>query len=126
MIRVIVILMTFVVMQKGKNKMADYNILDLLKLNLLDYQNMTESRGIKLGIQICLDELNKISKDVVEVKHGKWKETDAFPHNVYCSNCYKTYCQSHWSVWENGTLPRDFCPNCGADMRERREEENDK
>ena len=50
------------------------NILDLLKQNLLSYQNMLESHGMKLGIQICLDEINKISSpDVVEV--------------VRCKNC---------------------------------------
>lgn len=47
-------------------------VLDLLKLNLLNYQNMVESHGMKLGIQICLDEINKISSaDVVEVVRCK-------------------------------------------------------
>ena len=57
------------------------------------------------------------SADVVERKRGEWQITDPYPHNVYCSNCYKTFAQSHWAVWEDGTLPRSYCPNCGADMR---------
>ena len=56
--------------------------------------------------------------DAVPVRRGKWKITDAYPHNVYCSECYTTFAQAHWSVWEDGSLPRNYCPNCGADMRE--------
>ena len=58
------------------------------------------------------------SVDAVPVRRGKWLITDAYPHNVYCSRCYKTFAQTHWAVWKDGTLPRDFCPSCGADMRE--------
>ena len=55
-------------------------------------------------------------------KVGRWKKTDAFPHRVYCSVCYKTYVPSdEWAIWENSEglhkVPRNFCPNCGADMR---------
>lgn len=57
------------------------------------------------------------SADVVERKKGKWQITDAYPHNVYCSECHKKFAQTHWAVWEDGSLPRNFCPNCGADMR---------
>ena len=52
-----------------------------------------------------------------ERKTGKWQITSAYPHNVYCSVCHKKFAQTHWAVWEDGSLPRDFCPNCGADMR---------
>jgi len=57
-----------------------------------------------------------ISK-VAERKKGEWNVTDAYPHNVYCSECHKRFAQTHWAVWEDGSLPRNFCPNCGADMR---------
>lgn len=56
--------------------------------------------------------------NVIERQKGKWMQTDASPHHVYCSVCNKTYIpNSEWSIWENGELPRDFCPHCGADMR---------
>lgn len=45
---------------------------------------------------------------------GKWMVGDAFPHNVYCSNCFATYAQEKWEVWADGTLPRNYCPNCGS------------
>lgn len=52
-----------------------------------------------------------------ERKKGKWQITEAYPHNVYCSVCHKKFAQTHWAVWEDGSLPRNFCPNCGTDMR---------
>ena len=50
---------------------------------------------------------------------GEWLVTDAYPHNVYCSVCHERYAQTHWAVWkdEEFPLPRNYCPNCGADMR---------
>lgn len=50
------------------------------------------------------------------VKRGKWEITEAYPHNVHCSICHKRYAQTHWAVWEDGSLPRAYCPNCGAKM----------
>ena len=52
-----------------------------------------------------------------EQRTGEWEITDAYPHIVYCSECHKRFAQTHWAVWEDGSLPRNFCPNCGADMR---------
>lgn len=54
--------------------------------------------------------------DIVDRPTGEWLVGDAWPHNVYCSVCYKTFAQAHWTVWEDGTLPRNYCPNCGARM----------
>ncbi len=54
--------------------------------------------------------------DVVPVRHGRWQITDAYPHNVYCSECHTRFAQTHWAVWEDGSLPRNYCPNCGAKM----------
>ena len=45
---------------------------------------------------------------------GHWHITDAYPHNVYCSECHKRFAQTHWAVWKDGSLPRNFCPNCGV------------
>lgn len=59
-------------------------------------------------------------------KEGEWLRTDAFPHRVYCSCCYKTYVPNeNWQIWQddadNFGLPRNYCPNCGARMKGEKE-----
>ena len=67
-------------------------------------------------------DLRELPSAQPERKRGRWNITDAYPHNVYCSECYTRFAQTHWAVWEDGSLPRNFCPNCGADMREDEQE----
>ena len=53
--------------------------------------------------------------DVAEVRRGRWLTTDAYPHHLYCSVCYKTYAKN--AKWVNELdLPTNYCPNCGALM----------
>lgn len=70
------------------------------------------------AMDYCEDilEIIDIQPTVEERKSGEWQITDAYPHNVYCSVCHKRFAQTHWEVWEDGSLPRKFCPNCGAEM----------
>ena len=56
--------------------------------------------------------------NVKPVEYGYWQITEAFPHNIYCSVCHKRYAQEHWQIWEDGSLPRNYCPHCGAHMSE--------
>ena len=49
-------------------------------------------------------------------RKGHWQITESYPHNVYCSECHTKCAQTHWAVWEDGSLPRKYCPNCGARM----------
>ena len=75
--------------------------------------------GRRQMLETCMDiiqDLQPSPSAQPERKREKWIITDAYPHNVYCSNCYKKYAQTHWAVWRDGSLPRDFCPNCGAEM----------
>lgn len=58
----------------------------------------------------------KDAREQPKQRTGHWHITDAYPHNVYCSECHKRFAQTHWAVWEDGSLPRNFCPNCGAKM----------
>ena len=68
-------------------------------------------------IRAAAEELEKMD-GIWPVVRGRWLTTDAFPHRVYCSICYKTYIPNdRWQIWVDGDLPRNYCPNCGADMR---------
>lgn len=59
--------------------------------------------------------------DVVEVRHGKWLKTDAYPHRVYCSLCYRTYVMNEEIIAGRSEHPTfcteaEYCPHCGAKM----------
>ena len=58
---------------------------------------------------------------------GKWHHTDAYPHWVYCGNCFKAYLwNENWAEELNLPLHPNFCPNCGAKMMETKEGEVDR
>lgn len=72
------------------------------------------------GVEFLLS--NIPAADVVEVRHGRWMTTDAYPHHLYCSVCYKTYAKN--AKWVNELdLPTNYCPNCGARMDKEDEHE---
>ena len=53
--------------------------------------------------------------DAAPVVHGHWKQTDAYPHWLYCMNCYKKFVPNvEWIELYN--IPTNYCPNCGAKM----------
>lgn len=54
-----------------------------------------------------------------EPKRGKWISRDPYWHTAICSNCNKV---TMFEEWDDAVLEYHFCPNCGADMREREEE----
>ena len=59
---------------------------------------------------------------VEPIKHGRWLRTDAYPHKVYCSECYATLVPNE--NWLNDyNLKSNYCPNCGAKMDEQQEVE---
>lgn len=64
--------------------------------------------------------------DAVEVKHGRWLKTKE-PLGwqdvdcVECSCCHESWIFDEEDCFEDMWL-WNYCPNCGADMRERKEE----
>ncbi len=76
----------------------------------------TKAEKVVIPNEICIEGTHIILRH-----EGHWEITEAWPHNVYCSVCHTKFAQTHWEVWKDGSLPRNYCPNCGADMREKNE-----
>ena len=93
----------------------------LAKVDMDTYYGFTAAVqfGVNHAIQ-CIKEAP--AADVAPVRHGRWMTTDAYPHHLYCSVCYKTYAKN--AKWVNELdLPTNYCPNCGARMGKEDEHE---
>lgn len=67
------------------------------------------SRGIKEGIYIAMMVINALPSAQPVVKRGKWIKRGGGALGYDCSYCGKSDISNHF----------DFCPHCGADMRDR-------
>ena len=54
----------------------------------------------------------------VPVVRGEWFVTDAYPHRVYCSLCYKTNVPNEEWLYEKNDYPK-YCMWCGAKMEDK-------
>lgn len=91
---------------------------DLLKfpIRITHYDMVNGNRRFVLGIESVLEYAENLpTVDAVEVKHGRW--IDEYPY-VRCSEC-----NAEWLNCRTDNEPKLFyyCPNCGADMRERKD-----
>lgn len=61
-----------------------------------------------------------VEEKLAPVVCGKWKETKAYPHHVYCSECFRTFVYNKEWLKSNGGFLSDaeYCPHCGAKMME--------
>lgn len=59
----------------------------------------------------AIDRIGKLEP----VRHGSWLHTDAYPHRVYCSCCYRTFITNAELMYRY-EIPTNYCPNCGAKM----------
>lgn len=82
--------------------------------NVSDRINSVEVGMFVEGIMQVLDEAT--AAGVQPVRRGKW---DFQGYQLFkCTNCAKIYTQEQLEdIGENWTFP-NFCPNCGADLRE--------
>lgn len=86
----------------------------------LTYHASIEKRKLLSDAADALEAADKRTADLEAQlsKEGEWLRTDAFPHRIYCSVCYKTYVPNdRWQIWVDGDIPKKFCPNCGARMK---------
>lgn len=99
--------------QKGKT-MSDY----IKREDALDIVADNNVHG-----EITLNMYDKIidgiydlpSADVALVRHGEWIHPREYGLNLpehYCSEC---------RAWEYSDVESNYCPNCGAKMRERKD-----
>lgn len=87
----------------------------IYKQDAIDAIANTIVRGESLGYGIAEDILYSVPSAEPERKKGKWLLIDAGYYDyVKCSQCGETL------VWG-----KNFCPNCGADMREGEKSEID-
>lgn len=91
-------------------------ILDTSKGCYGEYMDGSDTAYTFKEIDRFVDEMpTLLAANIVEVKHGRWITTDAYPHHLYCSVCYKTYAKN--AKWVNELdLPTNYCPFCGARM----------
>lgn len=73
-----------------------------------------DDAGDKRGVETCIMVLEDFpAVDAVEVVHGEWiaVPNSGIGNTAKCTHCGK-------SIY--GYKAMNYCPNCGADMRERR------
>lgn len=96
-------------------RLIDANALKLMKVAECAGHTIEYAAGWKRCVEYCKNDAPTV--DAVPVRHGEWIRTDAFPHRIYCSVCYKTYVPNdRWQIWVDDELPKNYCPNCGAKM----------
>ena len=96
------------------------NVYSLPYSALFGGTNMKEIDATKAEKVIIPNEICIEGTHIILRHEGHWEVSVTHPHAVYCSECLKEIAQAHREKYEDGILP-NFCPNCGADMREKKE-----
>ena len=93
---------------------------DLALLECPDDRDEGEERLVKdARARVIWDIISVIGDrptvDAAPVVRSCWKQTDAYPHWLYCLKCYKRIVPN--AEWiEDYNVPTNYCPNCGAKM----------
>ena len=85
-------------------------------MRLIDVQPVLDYSHNK-NIRVCTVDLLEALPvvDAVPVVRGGGVVTDAYPHRVYCSLCYKTNVPNEEWLYEKNDYPK-YCMWCGAKM----------
>lgn len=83
---------------------------DALEREISVLHSMTDDYGIQTGYVICMRSIEN-APTIEPRKKGKWIEYDN-------SHCECPFCHEEWSYFDNEVECFNYCPNCGADMRE--------
>lgn len=90
--------------------------IDAVRKAYVDYIPILYGRTQEIPLKVDMALTNIPSADVVERKRGEWVSRNPYWHTAICSNCNKV---TMFEDWDGEVLDYNFCPNCGADMRER-------
>ena len=82
--------------------------------NWKELSSETKSELIRFGKALKEKMQNAPAVDAVEVVHGRWVSAGGNQYTIFrrCSICCAMY-----------DFTPNYCPNCGADMRERKDKE---
>lgn len=64
---------------------------------------------------LCLKEQPTVTQ---EPRRGKWIEQEYCDENIMVANCSSCNHYAYQAIGWSGGFDLNFCPNCGADMRE--------
>lgn len=74
--------------------------------------------GIRVALR-CMERCTTI--DAKPVVHGEWTETVISYHDNHTDEYWDDFYYEHKECGYQGDFEFNYCPNCGADMRERKE-----
>lgn len=63
----------------------------------------------------CIESCDMLDLERDPRLQGHWELTDALPHWVCCSECYKRLVPNVLMI-KRYDIPLNYCPNCGATM----------
>lgn len=92
------------------------------KIDGYSYAYKTDSNGEPYIHIDSVRSMLKKAADVQPVKHGRWVQYNRNGEETYieCTNCCVPSRPRHLQmVTRSGEGLPDYCPNCGADMREK-------
>ena len=71
-----------------------------------------------ISINFALELVSTMPTENAEpVRRGWWLRTEAYPHRIYCSECYATFIRND-EFLHLEDIPHSYCPDCGAKMDE--------
>lgn len=91
--------------------MAEKEYIERDRIGLTDFEIAMCNGDYKEGLKMLLDKIESIpAADVRPVVRGRWIKPTRVPDSMLdeCSVC----------GFDTGAYTFNFCPNCGADMRE--------
>ena len=97
----------------GKHKLSD-----AVKYGNKDEKHQDFSYSTLMMYEIADEVDDAPTIDVAPVVRGEWLVTDAYPHRVYCSVCYKTNVLNEEWLYEKNDYPK-YCMWCGAKMEDK-------